>query len=159
MHRDIGQTSSDYSYIMGQWSIACMNTKVFLTDSSPRQAAQSTITVFMVGDKGAGKSTLTKALMTEKAGIIRWTGRVSKVSGVKEKTADIECHTIHSSRIGSLTLAGHRENHNSHDTVISSISVPSSGIFLFVVDLGAALHDLKRTISYRAKYTLKHLHS
>ena len=86
MHRDIGQTSSDYSYIMGQWSIACMNTKVFLTDGSPRQAAQSTITVFMVGDKGAGKSTLTKALMTEKEGIIRWTGRVSKVSGVKEKT-------------------------------------------------------------------------
>ena len=129
MHRDIGQTSSDYSYIMGQWSIACMNTKVFLTDGSPRQAAQSTITVFMVGDKGGGKSTLTKALMTEKEGIIRWTGRVSKVSEVKEKTADIECHTIHSSRIGSLTiydLAGHRENHNSHDTVISSISGPSS---------------------------------
>ena len=124
----------------------------FLPDGSPRQAAQSTITVFMVGDKGAGKSTLTKALMTEKEGILRWTGRVSKVSGVKEKTAGIECHTIHSSRIGSLTiydLAGHREFHNSHDTVIrSSISGPSSGIFLFVVDLGAALDDLKRTISY-----------
>ena len=124
----------------------------FLPDGSPRQAAQSTITVFMVGDKGAGKSTLTKALMTEKEGIIRWTGRVSKVSGVKEKTAGMECHTIHSNRIGSLTiydLAGHREFHNSHDTVIrSSISGPSSGIFLFVVDLGAALDDLKRTISY-----------
>ena len=124
----------------------------FLPDGSPRQAAQSSITVFMVGDKGAGKSTLTKALMTEKASIIRWTGRVSKVSGVKEKTAGIECHTIHSSRIGSLTiydLAGHREFHNSHDTVIrSSISGPSSGIFMFVVDLGAALDDLKRIISY-----------
>ena len=63
--------------------------KGILTDGSPRQAAQSTITVFMVGDKGAGKSTLTKALMTEKEGILRCTGRVSKVSGVKAKTANI----------------------------------------------------------------------
>ena len=74
------------------------------------------------------------------------------MSGVKEKTAGIECHTIQSSRIGSLTiydLAGHREFHNSHDTVIrSSVAGPSSGIFLFVMDLRAALENLKRTISY-----------
>ena len=117
--------------------------------------------------KKAGKSTLTKALMTEKEGIGSWVAMMTKVSGVKEKTAGIECHTIHSSRIGSLTiydLAGHREIYNSHDTVIrSSVSGPSSGIFLFVVDLRAALEDLKHTISYwlflyRARYTLKHLH-
>ena len=120
--------------------------------ASSQEVAKSTITVFMVGDKGAGKSTLTKALITEKLGIIRWTGRVSKVSDVKEKTAGIECHNVHSSRIGSLTiydLAGHREFHNSHDTVIrSSISGPSSGMFLFVTDLGACLEDLKRTVTY-----------
>ena len=124
----------------------------YLPDGSPRQAAQSTISLFMVGDKGAGKSTLTKALMTEKEGILRWTARVSKVSGVKEKTAGIECHTIHSSRIGSLTiydLAGHREFHNSHGTVIrSSVSGPSSGIFLFVIDLDAPIKSLTRTMSY-----------
>ena len=124
----------------------------FLPDGSPRQAAQSTISVFMVGDKGAGKSTLTKALMTEKEGIGSWVAMMIVVSGVKKKTAGIECHTIHSSRIGSLTiydLAGHREFHNSHDTVIrSSISGPSSGIFLFVMDLRAALDDLKCIVSY-----------
>ena len=125
---------------------------VLLPDGSPREAAQSTISLFMVGDKGAGKSTLTKALSTERAGIVRWTGRLSKVSGIKEKTAGIECHTIHSSRIGHFTiydLAGHREFHNSHDTVIrSSISGPSSGMFLFVIDLTPSLDDLKRTVSY-----------
>ena len=125
---------------------------LLLPDGSPREAAQSTISLFMVGDKGAGKSTLTNALSTERASIVRWTGRLSKVSGVKKKTAGIECHTIHSSRIGHFTiydLAGHREFHNSHDTVIrSSISGPSSGMFLFVIDLTPSLDDLKRTVSY-----------
>ena len=123
-----------------------------LPDGSPRETAQSTVSVFMVGDQGAGKSTLTKALTTEKTAIVRWTGRVSKVSGVKERTAGIETHTIHSSRIGHLSiydLAGHREFHNAHDTVIrSSISGLSLGLFLFVVNLGALLVDLKGIISY-----------
>ena len=123
-----------------------------LPDGSPREAAQSTISVFMVGDKGAGKSTLTKALTTEKTAIVRWTGRVSKVSDVKERTAGIENHTVHSSRIGHLSiydLAGHREFHNAHDTVIrSSISGLSLGLFLFVVNLGAFLVDLKGIVSY-----------
>ena len=123
-----------------------------LPDGSPREAAQSTISTFMVGDKGVGKTTLTKALTTEKASIVRWTGRLSKVSGVKERTAGIECHTIHSSRIGHLSLhdcAGHGEFHNAHDTVIrSSMSALSLGMFLLVVHLGACLEDLKRTVSY-----------
>ena len=123
-----------------------------LPDGSPREAAQATISVFMVGDKGAGKTTLTKALTTKKASIVRWTGRLSKVSGVKERTAGIECHTIHSSRIGHLSLydcAGHGEFHNAHDTVIrSSMSALALGMFLLVVHLGACLEDLKRTVSY-----------
>ena len=116
------------------------------------QPAQSTVAVFMIGDKGAGKSTLTKALMTEKKGISGLAAKQLKFGGVKEKTAGIECHTIHSSRIGSFTiydLAGHREFHNSHDTVIrNSTSGPSSGMFLFIIDLRASLEDLKQTLSY-----------
>ena len=93
-----------------------------------------------------------KALTTEKASIVRWAAQLSKISGVKEKTAGIECHTIHSSRIGHFTiydLAGHREFHHAHDTVIrSSISGPSSGMFLFVADLTTSLDELKRLVSY-----------
>ena len=124
-----------------------------LPDGLSMQPAQSTVAVFMIGDKGAGKSTLTRALMTEKeGGLSSWAAKLFKFGGVKEKTAGIECHTIHSSRIGSFTiydLAGHREFHNSHDTVIrNSTSGPSSGMFLFIIDLRASLEDLKQTLSY-----------
>ena len=123
-----------------------------IPDGSPREAPQSTISVFMVGDKGAGKSTLAKALTTEKTAIACLTARVSKVSGVKKRTAGIENHTVHSSRVGHLSiydLAGHREFHNAHDTVIrSSISGLSLGLFLLVVNMGALLVDLKGIVSY-----------
>ena len=126
------------------------------------QPAQSTVAVFMVGDKGAGKSTLTKALMTEKRGISRWAAKRFQFGGVKEKTAGIECHTIHSSRIGSFTiydLAGHREFHNSHDTVIrNTTSGPSSGMFLFVIDLSASVEDLKQTVSYWLSFIQSQVH-
>ena len=124
----------------------------YLPDGSPREAAKSTIAVFMVGDKGAGKSTLTKALMTEREGINRFTARWSKVGGVKTKTAGMECHTIHSSRLGSLAIydiAGHRAFHSSHDTVIrSAMSGSSSGIFLFVIDLTASEEELQKTVFF-----------
>ena len=107
------------------------------------------ITVFMVGDKGAGKSTLTKALMTEKSGIFRLTARLTKVDGVTARTAGIECHQIHSQHIGNLRIydiAGHREFHSSHDTVIRSAS--AGGIFLFVIDLSANESNIQSTVFY-----------
>ena len=133
-----------------------------LPDGMPMQPAQSTVAVFMIGDKGAGKSTLTKALMTEKGAISGWAAKLFKFGSVKEKTAGIECHTIHSSRIGSFTiydLAGHREFHNSHDTVIrNSTSGLSSGMFLFVLDLRASLEDLKQTVSYWLSFVQSQVH-
>ena len=134
-----------------------------LPDSIPKQPAQSTVALFMVGDKGAGKSTLTKGLITEKDGrISSWAAKRIKCGGVKEKTAGIECHTMYSSRIGSFTiydLAGHREFHNSHDTVIRScMSGKSSGMFLFVMDLRASLDDLKRTASYWLSFIQSQVH-
>ena len=107
----------------------------FLADRSTLPTPPA-ISVFMVGDKGAGKSTLAKALMTEKSGISHLTARLTKVGGVTAKTAGIECHQIQSQHIGNLHLydiAGHREFHSSHDTVIRNTS--SGGIFLFLLIL------------------------
>ena len=125
----------------------------YLPDGSPREAAKSTIALFMVGDKGAGKTTLTKALMIEsEGGISRFTASWIKVGGVKTKTAGMECYTIHSPQVGNLSiydLAGHREFHNAHDTVIrNAVSGPSSGIFLFVIDMSLSLDVLQRTVAY-----------
>ena len=122
-----------------------------LPDGSRREAAKSTIAVFMVGDKRAGKSTLTKALISERL-ISRFTGLWSKVGDVKEKTAGMECHTIHNSRLGSLAIydmAGHRQFHSSHDTIIrSTMSGSSAGIFLFVIDLTASGEELRKTVFF-----------
>ena len=107
------------------------------------------VTVFTVGDKGAGKSTLAKALMAENKGISRLSARVTKVGGVTARTAGIECHQIHNRRIGNLRLydiAGHREFHSSHDTVIRNAS--SGAIFLFVIDLTATESDIQSTIFF-----------
>ena len=103
----------------------------------------------MVGDKGAGKSTLVKALVTEKSGISRLTARLTKVGGVTAKTAGIECHQIQSQHLGNLQLydiAGHREFHSSHDNIIRNAS--SGGLFLFVIDLTAGESDLQKTVFF-----------
>ena len=124
----------------------------FLPHGSPRQAAPSTTAVFTTGEKGAGKTTLTKALTTEKEGWAYLPALLLKVGEVKQKTAGMECHQIQSHRIGNLTifdLAGHREYHSSHDTVIrSAVSGPSSGIFLLVIDLTETSDELQRTVHY-----------
>ena len=107
------------------------------------------ISVFMVGDKGAGKSTLTKALMTEKNGISRLTARLTKVGGVTARTAGIECHQIQSQHIGNINLydiAGHREFHSSHDTIIRNAS--SGAILFFIIDITAAESDLQSAVFF-----------
>ena len=121
----------------------------FLPGSSVRPPAQPTISVFMIGDRGAGKSTLTKALMTKSRGLSRLTARLTKVGGVKERTAGIECHEIHSPRLGNLAiydLAGHREFHSSHDTVIRGAC--TGAIFLFVINLTSTEQELQQTIFF-----------
>ena len=120
----------------------------FLLRSSTPPSPPS-ISVFTVGDKGAGKSTLVKSLMTENKGISRLAARVTRVGGVTARTAGIECHQIHSKRIGNLSLydiAGHREFHSSHDTVIRNAS--SGAILLFVIDLTATDYDLQSTVFF-----------
>ena len=47
-----------------------------LPDGSPREVAQSTISMFIVGDKVAGKTALTKAMTTEKEGMKAWLAKL-----------------------------------------------------------------------------------
>ena len=43
---------------------------------SPSEVAQSTISMFIVGDKVAGKTALTKAMTTEKEGMKAWLAKL-----------------------------------------------------------------------------------
>ena len=100
---------------------------------------QPAIKAFIVGDPGAGKSTLTKALETESKGLSFITNRVKKVSDVDQKTAGIVPHDIENKTFGRLTLydfAGQKEFYAGHDAVLrSAVSGSSAAIFLIVADL------------------------
>ena len=115
--------------------------KCLLAAKCFNKVPQSNVSVFMVGDEGAGKSTLLKALKRE--GRRGWRIRKPKVTGVKEKTAGIEYHSLDNSL---YDMGGNRDFHGARDTVIrSSIT---SAMFLLVVNLCASLLDLKQTVLY-----------
>ena len=114
-----------------------------------RDVVQPRATLFIVGEREAGKSTITAALQVEKGGISRLVARLVKVCGVKEKTAGIETRLVDSLRIGNLIiydLSGHDGYLNAHDTVIKSImSMPTSAMFLLHVKLTNSMQDLRQT--------------
>ena len=107
-----------------------------LPKHSPKQPPESAVKVFTVGDHGAGKSTLVKALEKED----NWfTGRLTKVTGVDEKTAGIIPHKLESRLFGHVALydfAGHKEFYASHAAMIrQSMAGSSTAIFLLLADL------------------------
>ena len=110
-----------------------------LPEHAPKQPPQSAVKLFTVGDHGAGKSTLVKALKKEGSGFSRVAGRVKKVTGVDEKTAGIIPHKLESRFFGHVTLydfAGHKEFYASHAAMIrQSMAGSSTAIFLLLADL------------------------
>ena len=113
---------------------------------------QPAIKAFVLGDPGAGKSTLTKALETENKGFSSITNRVLKVSDVDQKTAGIVPHDIENTKFGRLTLydfAGQKEFYAGHDAVLrSAVSGSSAVIFLIVADLCTSDEEFKERIQY-----------
>ena len=110
-----------------------------LPEHAPKQPSESAVKIFTVGDHGAGKSTLVKALEKEGSGFSRIAGRVKKVTGVDEKTAGIIPHKLESRYFGHVTLydfAGHKEFYASHAAMIrQSMAGSSTAIFLLLADL------------------------
>ena len=110
-----------------------------LPEHAPKQPPESAVKIFIVGDHGAGKSTLVKALEKEGSGFSRITGWLKKVTGVDEKTAGIIPHKLESRIFGHVSLydlAGHKEFYASHAAMIrQSMAGSSTAIFLLLADL------------------------
>ena len=124
----------------------------YLPAQCPTQPAESVVNVFVVGDTGAGKSTLTKALKVkaESSGPLSWlVNRTTKVSDVEKKTAGIVPHELDSKRFGAVTLydfAGHKEFYASHDAVVrNTVTGSSAAIFLPVIDMRKSDTEFRRT--------------
>ena len=125
--------------------------KQYLPEECPKVPEESAVSVFIVGNTGAGKSTLTESIKKNTSGLSGIVARVSKVSA-KKITAGITPHTISNSTIGKIQvydLAGDEEFYSSHDAIIStSMSGPSSAVFILVVDLRRSAKEIKETIQY-----------
>ena len=121
-----------------------------LPSKCPKRPAKPAVKTFVVGDPGAGKSTLTKALQTESRWLFSIMNR--KVVGVDERTAGVIPHEIDSKEFGRLTLydfAGQKEFYASHDAVLrSAVSESPSAIFLIVADLRSSDDSFKERIQY-----------
>ena len=121
-----------------------------LPESSPKQPPESAVKIFTVGDHGAGKSTLVKALQKEGSGFSRVAGRLKKVTGVDEKTAGIIPHKVESRFFGHAALydfAGHKEFYASHAAMIrQSMAGSSTGIFLLLADLRSSAEQFEGSI-------------
>ena len=110
-----------------------------LPEHASRHPPESAVKIFTVGDHGAGKSTLVKALENEGGTLSLITGRLRKVTGVDEKTAGIIPHKLDSRSFGHVALydfAGHKEFYASHAAMIrQSMAGLSTAVFLLLVDL------------------------
>ena len=125
--------------------------KRYLPAECPKVPEEPAVSVFIVGNTGAGKSTLTESLRWDTSGISGYLAPYIKVSAEK-KTAGITPHTISNRTIGKIQvydLAGDEEFYSSHDAIIStSMSGPSSAVFILVVDLRMSAKEIKDTIQY-----------
>ena len=98
---------------------------------------ESYINMFMLGDSGVGKSTLTEVIKQRSHGGF-WLGQYRWVSGVEPLTAGIIPHRLEHKELGNIILhdlAGQPEYYSSHIAVLENITRNSAAVFIVVVKL------------------------
>ena len=109
------------------------------------------VKVFIIGNSGVGKSTLTEALKIETSFLVKAFSKRKRVSGVDEKTAGIVPHEFESKLYGRVTFydfAGQKELYNSHIALLQNVIQSSSPIFLIVVNLSHSEEEIQQNIHY-----------
>ena len=97
----------------------------------------SYVNVLLVGNPGAGKSTLCHVIIDTAAGSIAFSS-LRNVKGVKPFTAGIIPVKLQHKTLGNIILhdfAGHSEYYSSHSAVIENLLQGSGGVFLIIVNI------------------------
>ena len=97
----------------------------------------SYVNVLLLGNPGAGKSTLSHVITVTATGSIVL-GTFRNVKGVEPCTAGIIPYKLQHKTLGNIILhdfAGHSEYYSSHSAVIENLLQGSGGVFLIVVNI------------------------
>ena len=97
----------------------------------------SYVNVLLLGNPGAGKSTLSKVITDTATGSIVL-GSFRNVKGVEPCTAGIIPYKLQHKTLGNVILhdfAGHSEYYSSHSAVIENLLQGSAGVLLIVVNI------------------------
>ena len=96
----------------------------------------SYVNVLLLGNPGAGKSTLSHVI-TDTAGFVPFSS-FRNVKGVEPCTAGIIPYKLQHKTLGNIILhdfAGHSEYYSSHSAVIENLLQGSGGVFMIVVNI------------------------
>lgn len=114
--------------------------------------------VFVLGNKGAGKSTLVKVLKTRSEAYYDNYSSVSEdgnVTNVMLDTIGIIPEDITSSEIGNMTvydLSGDAEYHFSHSMIMKTATKAGLALFILVVDISQHIQAVKKQVYYWFNY-------
>ena len=120
------------------------------------------INMFVLGNVGAGKSTIVKAISTEVQGFSRLKHRISKVKHVDQKTAGIIPYELRSKALGRVSLydfAGHKEYYAGHDALLANTMTNSSSVVALLVDMRDEEEKIRETVQYWFQFINNHSHA
>ena len=120
------------------------------------------INMFVLGNVGAGKSTIVKAISIEAHGFSRLKHRISKVKHVDQKTAGIIPYDLQSKALGRVSLydfAGHREYYAGHDALLANTMTNSSSVIALLVDMRDEEEKIRETVQYWFQFIDNHSHA
>ena len=104
--------------------------------------------IFVVGNSGGGKSTLIKAVTTERSKSFKNSFKAKNVkpSEVPPHTAGIVPLSFNSKHFGHAVLydfAGQHEYYSSHAAVMENLVLPSPPLFLLLIDISKPMDEIK----------------